>query len=149
MQTNLLLTHLLEWNQQDLSDLPVLDFAGTASFFGEGLGTSFPEWKAVWNTRWSVSQFDVDVRAQYISSMDNRASVIFPGETSFTGTDAIWYWDVAGTWNVTDNAAVRLGVNNLFDEQPPEYAPNVQSGTDPSLFDVVGRRVFGQIVLSY
>ncbi|MEQ8405133.1 MAG: TonB-dependent receptor [Oceanicaulis sp.] len=149
IQTQLLLTHLLEWNQQDLADLPELDFAGTVSFFGEGLGTSFPEWKALWNTRWSVSDFDVDVRGQYISSMDNRASVIFPGETSFTGTDSIWYWDVAGTWNVTEGASLRLGVNNVFDEQPPEYAPNVQSGTDPSLYDVVGRRVFGQIVLRY
>ena len=50
---------------------------------------------------------------------------------------------------MTDNAAFRLGVNNVFDEQPPEYAPNVQSGTDPSLYDVVGRRVFGQIILTY
>ena len=149
VQTGLLLTHLLEWNQQELAGLPVLDFAGTVSFFGEGLGTSFPEWKAVWNTRWSVGQFDFDARAQYISSMDNRASVIFPGETSFTGVDAIWYWDLAGTWNITDGASVRLGVNNVFDEQPPTYAPNVQSGTDPSLYDIVGRRVFGQIILQY
>jgi outer membrane receptor protein involved in Fe transport len=149
IQTQILLTHLLEWNQQELSTLPVLDFAGTASFFGEGLGTSFPEWKALWNTRWSVSDFDFDLRGQYVSSMENRANVIFPGETSFTGTDSIWYWDAGATWNVTEGASVRLGVNNLFDEQPPEYAPNVQSGTDPSLFDVVGRRVFGQIVLRY
>ncbi|MAK64130.1 MAG: hypothetical protein CMF75_05205 [Maricaulis sp.] len=147
--TSLMLTHLMEWRQQDLDSLPELDFAGTVSFFGEGLGTSFPEWKAVWNTRWSVSDFDIDLRAQYIASMDNRASVIFPVETSFTGTDAVWYWDLAGTWNVTENASIRLGVNNLFDEQPPEYAPNVQSGTDPSLYDVVGRRVFGQIALRY
>ena len=149
VQTNLLVTHLLEWNQQELADLPVLDFAGTVSFFGEGLGTSFPEWKAVWNTRWSLSNFDVDVRAQYISSMDNRADVIFPGETSFTGVDDVWYWDLSGTWHVTDQAALRLGVNNVFDKQPPEYAPNVQSGTDPSLYDVIGRRVFGQIILTY
>jgi outer membrane receptor protein involved in Fe transport len=149
IQTQFLLTHLLEWNQQELSTLPVLDFAGTASFFGEGLGTSFPEWKALWNTRWSVSDFDFDLRGQYVSSMENRANIIFPGETSFTGTDSIWYWDAGATWNVTEGASVRLGVNNLFDEQPPEYAPNVQSGTDPSLFDVVGRRVFGQIVLRY
>ena len=147
--TSLMLTHLLEWKQQDLDTLPELDFAGTVSFFGEGLGTSFPEWKAVWNTRWSLENVDLDLRAQYIASMDNRASVIFPGETSFTGTDSVWYWDAAATWNVTENASLRFGVNNLFDEQPPEYAPNVQSGTDPSLYDVVGRRVFGQVTLRY
>ena len=34
----------------------------------------------------------------------------------------------------------RVEVNNAFDKQPPSYRPNVQSGTDPSLYDVIGRR---------
>jgi outer membrane receptor protein involved in Fe transport len=38
----------------------------------------------------------------------------FPGETEFTGTDAIWYFDLAGTWALNDNVEFRLGVNNLF-----------------------------------
>jgi outer membrane receptor protein involved in Fe transport len=36
----------------------------------------------------------------------------------------------------------RIGVNNVFDRQPEQYAPNVQSGTDPSLYDVIGRRAY-------
>ena len=43
----------------------------------------------------------------------------------------------------------RLGVNNLFDRQPELYAPNVQSGTDPSLYDVIGRRFFVTVGLKY
>lgn len=148
IQTNVLVSHILNWEQQELPGLPLLDFAGTASFFGEGLGTSFPEWRMNWSTRYSVGRFDFDARGRYISSMENRASVIFPTE-EFTGTDAIWYWDFAAGWNLTDNATFRIGVNNAFDEQPPEYSPNVQSGTDPSLYDVVGRRVFGQVTLRY
>ena len=90
-----------------------------------------------------------DLRGRYISGMENRANVIFPGETSFTGTDAIWYWDTAATWNMTENASFRIGVNNVFDTQPETYAPNVQSGTDPSLYDIVGRRWIAQLRMKY
>lgn len=148
IETRLLATYTNEWKQQELSTLPALDFAGTVSFFGEGLGTSFPEWKANLTTRWNVGDWAVDARTRYISGMDNRASVIFPGE-QFTGTDAIFYWDFAANWDVTENIALRLGLNNAFDTQPELYAPNVQSGTDPSLYDVVGRRVFGQVIAKF
>ncbi|MFA5503409.1 MAG: hypothetical protein WDA35_03390, partial [Bacilli bacterium] len=73
----------------------------------------------------------------------------FPGETEFTGPDAVWYWDVAGTWNINDAVQLRLGVNNVFDKEAETYAPNVQSGTDPSTYDVVGRRVFGSLRLRF
>lgn len=148
LQANLLLSHLLEWKQQTLDTLPEIDYAGTVSFFGAGLGTSHPEWRATVNTRYSLNVFDFDVRARYISSMENRMGRIFPGE-NFTGVPSVWYWDGAVSWNVNENATLRLGVNNIFDKQPPEYAPNVQSGTEPSLYDVVGRRVYGQIGLRF
>ena len=35
----------------------------------------------------------------------------------------------------------------LTDRKPELYAPNVQSGTDPSLFDVIGRRYYVQVGL--
>jgi iron complex outermembrane recepter protein len=150
LRFNVLMTRLLEWSQQDAEFLPELDFAGTAGFFGEGLGQSFPEWKATLNTSWEIGDFAFNMRNRYIGSMENRATVLFPGESAqFTGTDAIWYTDLSADWHMTDNATLRLGLNNVADEQPPEYAPNVQSGTDPSLFDVVGRRVFVQMNLRY
>jgi outer membrane receptor protein involved in Fe transport len=62
---------------------------------------------------------------------------------------AYWYHDIAATWDLTGRAQLRIGVNNVADEQPAEYAPNVQSGTDPSTYDVVGRRAFAQINLKF
>ena len=144
------LTHVIEFKQQDpISGVPELDFAGTVSYFGAGLGTSFPEWKATINTNWSVGDFKFDMRNRYIAAMENRLNVEFPGETEFTGTDAVWYTDLAGTWAVTDNVEFKLGVNNVFNKEAESYAPNVQSGTDPSTYDVVGRRVFGGIKLRF
>lgn len=151
VRTNLLVTHVIEFVQQDpIAGVPSIDFAGTASYFGAGLGTSFPEWKATWNINWNfMDDYAVDVRARYIDSMENRLSREFPGETEFTGPDAVWYWDVAGTWNINDAVQLRLGVNNVFDKEAETYAPNVQSGTDPSTYDVVGRRVFGSLRLRF
>ena len=151
VRTNLLVTHVIEFVQQDpIAGVPAIDFAGTVSYFGAGLGTSFPEWKATWNVNWTfMDDFAVDVRARYIDAMENRLAREFPGETEFTGPDAVWYWDVAGTWNINDAVQLRMGVNNVFDKEAETYAPNVQSGTDPSTYDVIGRRVFGSLRLRF
>ncbi|HYD45754.1 MAG TPA: hypothetical protein VEA79_10880, partial [Phenylobacterium sp.] len=62
---------------------------------------------------------------------------------------ATWYTDIDVTWGITDNVELKLGVNNVADQQPRIYAPNVQSGTDPSTYDVIGRRAFGSIKLRF
>lgn len=150
VRMNALITHVIEFKQQDpIAGVPELDFAGTISYFGAGLGTSFPKWKATVNAVWDVNDFSLTTRGRFIDAMENRLSKEFPGETAFTGVDAVWYWDVAGTWAMTDNVEFTLGVNNVFDKDPETYAPNVQSGTDPSTYDVIGRRVFGGVKLRF
>jgi outer membrane receptor protein involved in Fe transport len=151
---SLLATRVLKFEQADADDLPALDYVGTIAFFGAGLGQSFPEWKATIGMDYEVGPFGIEYRARYIDSMINRMKVIYPGETQF-GTSspadvpAYWYHDIAATWDLTGRAQLRIGVNNVADEQPAEYAPNVQSGTDPSTYDVVGRRAFAQINLKF
>lgn len=142
---NLLVNYLLGFDLQERVDLPTHDYVGTVSYFGEGLGTSYPEMRANLNAAWRKGPFSAGLRARWIDAMDNRAGVQFPGEFSFTGTQAMTYVDLSLGWRFRENSELRLGVNNVFNEEPPLYAPNVQSGTDPSLFDVVGRRVFGQV----
>ena len=154
VDVSLVVNKLLAFTRQDRESLPELDYSGTISFFGAGLGTSFPEYRATVGVDYSVGPFGLEYRARYIHEMINRMQVIFPGETNFgqnspPGVDSLWYHDIAATWDVTDNVRFRLGVNNVADEQPPEYAPNVQSGTEPSLYDVVGRRSFAQLILRY
>ncbi|WP_394730887.1 TonB-dependent receptor domain-containing protein [Altererythrobacter sp. GH1-8] len=143
LRINLLANYLIDYKQQVLSEQPELDYAGTASFFGAGLGTSFPEWKLYLDTNYRIGDLGFQVRARYIDGMENRASVIFPGE-EFTGPGSAIYVDTAVSANI-QNFTLRLGVNNVFDKQPETYSPNVQSGTDPSLYDVIGRRVFGSV----
>ncbi len=152
VSTSLLFNYLLSWKQKATDTLPEQDFAGTVTFFGagDGLGQSFPELKAYWQTRYTFGTLSFDARARYIDGMDNRTAVLYPGEDSqFTGVGSVTYWDFGANWNFTEGSTVRIGVNNAFDKQPPTYRPNVQSGTDPSLYDVIGRRAFAQIMMKF
>ncbi|WP_300973522.1 TonB-dependent receptor [Sphingomonas sp. LHG3406-1] len=141
--------YLINFKNEELPGV-VLDYAGTVSYFGQGLGTSFPEWKGTANINWQVEPFTWSNRIRYIDAMKNRGLVQFAGESSsFTGVGSVWYFDTALQWDFLKRYTFRIGVNNLFNKQPPTYSPNVQSGTDPSLYDVVGRRGFVQARLKF
>ncbi len=53
---SLLTTYVIEWKQGET------DYAGTVAYFGAGLGQSFPQWKATFNTIWNVGLVDVNLR---------------------------------------------------------------------------------------
>ncbi|MGX7953216.1 TonB-dependent receptor domain-containing protein [Tsuneonella sp. HG249] len=146
LRFNFLANYIIDYKVEELPGV-VIDYADTVSYFGANLGTSFPRFKATLNT---ILNFDEglawDTRVRYIDGMKNRASVQFPGET-FDGTDGAVYVDTAIAATVDDRFTFRVGVNNLLDRKPELYAPNVQSGTDPSLYDIIGRRYFVQVGL--
>ncbi|MEO6152088.1 MAG: TonB-dependent receptor [Croceibacterium sp.] len=147
---DLLMGYLIEFKTKELADQPAIDYSGTVSVFGAGLGASAPKWKATLNTNLMFNEwFTLNSRVRYIDGMENRYSRIYVGEQSFTGTDSVVYVDLAGEFHFTDALTFRVGVNNVFDKQPPTYAPNVQSGTDPSLFDVIGRRYYAQATVRF
>jgi outer membrane receptor protein involved in Fe transport len=149
LSLSLLTNFLLAYEQQERDFLPKIDYKGTVSYFGEGLGTSAPEIRANLMGAYTYQQLTFDARARYIDGMENRASLQYPGE-SFSGVPSVTYWDFGVTFDMGESRALgdtsfRIGVNNAFDKQPPVYSPNVQSGTDPSLYDVIGRRYFAQV----
>lgn len=148
LSANLLLNYLREFKVEELPGL-TLDYAGTVSYFGEGLGTSFPRWKGYLNLAWNMKPFTLESRIRYINKMKNRSIVQFPGEDAqFTGVPSVWYFDFAAEADFRP-LTLRVGLNNAFNKRPPEYHPNVQSGTDPSLYDVIGRRAYVQATLRY
>lgn len=146
LSANLLVNYLIDYKVEELPGLTI-DYAGTASYFGAALGTSFPRWKGNLDLAWNIKPFTLSSRIRYIDGMENRAARQFVGET-FTGPGAVTYVDLALQTDF-DHYTFRIGVNNVFNKQPPVYAPNVQSGTDPSLYDVIGRRAYVQARLRF
>jgi iron complex outermembrane recepter protein len=117
---------------------PKNEFAGTIS---QVTGGSAPEWRGTLQTAYSMANWQVIATTRYISSMSHAALVTNPASTA-TGVDSTWYLDLSGRWDVTENLTLRAGINNVANQQPRLYSPNVQANTDPSLYDVLGRRFF-------
>ncbi|MFS0772499.1 TonB-dependent receptor domain-containing protein [Sphingomonas sp. 1P08PE] len=142
LTSTLLVTRVIDYTQKDFANIPAVDYNGTVSFFGSGLGASSPKWRGNLNTSLAFTDnLSFDSRVRYIDKMVNRASRIYVGEQSFTGAKAVWYFDFTLAAKI-EQLTLRFGVNNAFNRKPPTYQPNVQSGTDPSLYDVIGRRAF-------
>ena len=61
--------------------------------------------------------------------MVNAATVTGGSPITNTGVPATWYYDLIGRYEITGNLTIRAGVNNLSDQQPRLYSPNVQACT--------------------
>jgi iron complex outermembrane receptor protein len=148
LSANLLVNYLIDFKVEELPGT-MIDYAGTVSYFGAGLGTSFPRWKGNLNLAWNMKPFTLESRIRYIHKMANRITRQFPGEEALvSGTPSVFYFDF-GVAADFKPLTLRIGLNNAFNRRPPEYSPNVQSGTDPSLFDVIGRRAYVSATLRY
>jgi iron complex outermembrane receptor protein len=60
-------------------------------------------------------------------------------------------WDLSGTYKGFKNWTMTLGVQNLFDTNPPftNQQTTFQVGYDPTYYDARGRFVYGQVGYSF
>ena len=134
---------LATWNQKATSQTtsvdPVNDFVGT---IGSTTGSATPTWRASLTTTYALGGLSVQLTNRYIDKMVHSNTVVGGSPVSNTGTAATWYHDLSASYAITPNLSVRAGISNLTDQQPRLYTPNIQANTDPSTFDVLGRRYF-------
>jgi iron complex outermembrane recepter protein len=63
------------------------------------------------------------------------------------------YCDLGAAYHFTPKSALRIGINNLFDRNPPLLAgasnlgPGGASNTYPSTYDPFGRTIFAKILV--
>ena len=119
------------WARQDAAGGPFNERSGTIDSTN---GFTFPEWKFLSSVAYTVGDYSATARWRRVGEMD-----IYRTANSL---DAINYFDLLGTWAVTDRVVLRAGVNNLTDEDPRTWSPGIQANTDPSTYDTLGRRYF-------
>ncbi len=115
---------------------PIYEYVGT---IGTGTGSAVPEWRHTVTTTWNYDALSLTGTGRFIDAM-SHANLITGGTGS--GTEETWYFDLRGSFDLTSNVTLRAGVNNVFDEGPQIYSPNIQANTDPSTYDILGRRFF-------
>jgi len=108
-----------------------------------------PAFKGTTRLTWTtpVNGLNVSLNWRYIGPSDlDTGEQGFPQSTSHI--NAYNYFDVAGTWHFKDRYTVRVGINNMFDKDPPiigsaQLPPIYGNGnTFPQVYDALGRYLF-------
>jgi len=128
-----------KYDSQVTSVDPVNDFNGT---IGSTTGSATPEWRVNLGTTYTIGGLSVSLTNRFIDSMVHGNTVTGGSPRTNTGTAETWYHDISARYAITPNLSIRAGISNLTDQQPRLYSPNIQANTDPSTFDVLGRRYF-------
>lgn len=140
---NLVANYVNAFESQALPGDVFLDYVGT---IGGSPGEALPDWKATLSLSWTLDTVSAQLRARFIPSMEHENSVDFgstdPAICECTSVDSVTYVDLTASWRPWEQVTLRAGVENLTDEDPQLYEPAVDSGTDPSTYDVIGRRYF-------
>ena len=141
-----------KWEQQETADDGFLDRAGTIS---QTVASAFPKYKGVLSTTYSVGDFSFRYNLRYVDGMDvvDNDALLTPSTGAAPSVDTYIYHDLVGKWTVNDMLGLTLGVTNIGDKDPPIYTTTTQAGiqsnTDPSTYDVLGRRYFINVTASF
>jgi outer membrane receptor protein involved in Fe transport len=108
------------------------------------LGGSVAEWR--WNLRAAYAWSGVQAALQwrYIDSLEASA----PPDNAIWKISSQDYFDFYVSYAVDDGpfagVSLNAGVENLTNVKPPIFPGYVQANTDPSVYDVLGRRYFAR-----
>lgn len=97
-----------------------------------------PDFKLNLNATYNSGPLTVRLAGRMVGDMKLYPGVAAPVKEA----SSQWYFDAAVTGDVMDEVQLFAGIENLFDKQPPIFgtAISADTNTDPSLYDVVGRR---------
>lgn len=123
--------------------------------------TPTPKWKHTMRVTWFSPDNDVSLSLLWrhiggtqfdevaLSGKDTTTSCGYSFCDPLDAKIAAFNWfDLSGTWNVSDKVTLRAGVTNLFNKKPPIVdfeisAASADSGnTFPTVYDPVGRFMF-------
>jgi len=133
---NLLANWLNEWSVAYLPGLPAIDQKGR---IGDNIGSALPDYKLFVNAHWSRGPLGLGVRARYLPAMTNKYADY---DVNAVSVPAVTYLDANASWAFNDTLDLHVGVENATDKQPPLYSASIQMNTDPSTYDVLGRRFY-------
>ena len=130
------LTYVDEWLATE-PDGRSVDYAGTIG--NRGLGGAIPRWRSMSRLGYDRGALGGFLRWQHIDAMRDARYRDFRVPTHD-------YFDVGASYAFDTGwlrgLSVTAGIENLFDEEPPLFPSYPQSNTDPSQYDVLGRRYF-------
>ena len=147
----------------------VLNGVGMMGTFGSALGSTcpfpagglcfFPRIRATGTLGWQLGSWNAQWTMRYISKFkggsadpSQLASMAAPTPGIVFNYGATVYNNLTVGYNIEPlNTRIDVGVDNVFDKQPPLlYANNsLNANTDPEDFDVIGRYYWGRVTVKF
>jgi iron complex outermembrane recepter protein len=138
----------------EVEDIPGVGSYDCAGLYGNVCGTPLPKWRHKVRTTWT-SPWDVNLALtwRYIagvtSELDETNPLLKAPTTAVLNAQvkelgARNYFDLAASYALTKNVALRAVVNNVFDKDPPLRTNGsgfVNGNTYPVVYDALGRKV--------
>jgi iron complex outermembrane recepter protein len=113
-------------------------FAGN---IGGGNG-GFPKWRGSTSFSLADANWNAAYSVQWIGEATDFNAA--PGAIGYR-TPNVFYHNVQGTYRLTEQASVSLGVDNLFDQGAPFIASWTDANTDTMTYDLMGRRAYARL----
>lgn len=115
-------------------------------------GAPNPEYRhklrTTWSTPWNVEAALTWRHFSKVTLQSASGQALLPGGVAEVERElaAQNYIDLAGSWTVAKGLTLSMGINNLFDKDPP-ITSQLSTGTGngntyPSTYDALGRKVF-------
>jgi outer membrane receptor protein involved in Fe transport len=151
LSLELLLNKLLEFKTQSFPTSNVRENKGAfirdssvaRGMFAYGAFTTF---------RYTVSAADLSLTWRRLPAV-RAASFVTDPSTPFSGAESYSLFNLAASWRTTDVMQLTAGIDNLFDRDPNRVgagpANNAAGNTEPAIYDVLGRRYYAGVRLTF
>ena len=146
LDLNVIANRLLSFKVQSSEGAAYTDYVGTTGFMVSGYdfasnNGSHPKWKVNSSLTWSNDKASLGMRWYYVGPMQDIVGG--PGLNGYSR------FDLFGGFRVNDQYSLNLGVTNLFNVQPEKTFGGLPGNTDSGTYDVLGRRYFISLKLSF
>jgi len=126
-----------------------VDCAGYYSGLCSGDGIRItPDFRALLRLGWNSGPLSINAELTHIGDIKLHPNAAPHQENTIS---AWYYTDLTGSFKLTEKTKISVGVNNLFDKQPPllGYPAGGDAGTNVQLYDVLGRQYFAGITIGF
>ncbi len=123
-------------------ETPVIDCLG---YYGVQCGNPTPETRWIQRTTWNMGIWEASYLWRHYGSVDVEPIQKADTYSAFQSIDSYDYIDLYGGVTLWENTRLGLGIQNVFDKDPPvvgnEASTTTYNGgnTFPSFYDVLGR----------
>ncbi len=108
---------------------------------------AYPEYKTTTDLTVKARNWSVSWSTRYISAMDD---FLRPANlTDDAKAESIWYQDIYINYDIGEMIAITVGLDNIFDEEPPLYHSAFNANTEPGTYDTIGRRMFTNFTIRF